>query len=178
VNDAENELAMGADISSLWGKVPFQSTKAICLMSGEKGVSGQINFEQKGDSVRLVGELKGLPPNTDHGFHIHEFGDLSNGCTSAGEHFNPDTKPHGAPTDKNRHCGDLGNVVANEKGVAKIDITDNYISLKHNKYCIVGRALVVHEQKDDLGRGGNPASLLTGNAGGRLACGIIGLQTY
>lgn len=84
-------------------------------------------------------------------------------------------KTHGAPSDDVRHVGDLGNIEADEKGYAKIEMTDKIISLNSGETNILGRAIVVHTGEDDLGRGGHPDSLTTGNAGGRVACGIIGI---
>ncbi|KAK2558081.1 Superoxide dismutase [Cu-Zn] [Acropora cervicornis] len=72
------------------------------------------------------------------------------------------------------HHGDLGNIIANEQGVAKVDMTDKLVSLV-GKDSVVGRTIVVHEKADDLGKGGNEESTKTGNAGGRLACGVIGI---
>lgn len=77
-----------------------------------------------------------------HGFHVHEFGDNTNGCTSAGPHYNPHNKEHGAPEDANRHVGDLGNVQADANGVAKINIQDAQITL-NGQQSIIGRSLVV-----------------------------------
>ncbi|KAF3497070.1 hypothetical protein DY000_02058026 [Brassica cretica] len=90
-------------------------------------------------------------------------------------HFNPDGKTHGAPEDANRHAGDLGNIIVGDDGTATFTITDSQIPLS-GPNSIVGRAVVVHADPDDLGKGGHELSLSTGNAGGRVACGIIGLQ--
>uniref|UniRef100_A0A1I8B7N9 Superoxide dismutase [Cu-Zn] n=1 Tax=Meloidogyne hapla TaxID=6305 RepID=A0A1I8B7N9_MELHA len=111
------------------------------------------------------------------GFHVHAYGDLTNGCVSAGPHYNPTNMTHGGPQDEVRHVGDLGNVHAKEDGVAKIDFEDTKISLV-GPTAIVGRTLVVHALEDDLGRGTDDKaeeSKKTGNAGPRLACGVIGL---
>lgn len=121
----------------------------------------------------MNGQLTGLKQGL-HGFHIHEFGDNTNGCISAGPHFNPDKKEHGGPTDAERHVGDLGNVEANAEGIAKINIHDKQISLT-GPNSILGRTVVVHADPDDLGKGGHELSKTTGNAGGRLACAVIGL---
>lgn len=121
----------------------------------------------------MTGEVSKLVPGK-HGFHIHEFGDNTNGCTSAGPHFNPAGKTHGGPTDNVRHAGDLGNVIANAEGIAKVDISDAQISLTGSN-SILGRTVVVHADEDDLGKGGHELSLSTGNAGARLACGVIGI---
>ncbi|TVU06214.1 hypothetical protein EJB05_49415, partial [Eragrostis curvula] len=117
--------------------------------------------------------VTGLAPGL-HGFHLHEFGDTTNGCISTGPHFNPNNMTHGAPEDEVRHAGDLGNIVANAEGVAEATIVDKQIPLS-GPNSVVGRAFVVHELEDDLGKGGHELSLSTGNAGGRLACGVVGL---
>lgn len=121
----------------------------------------------------MSGEINGLEKGL-HGFHIHEFGDNTNGCISAGPHFNPHNKEHGGPKHEVRHVGDLGNVEADGKGVAKVDIVDNMISLE-GEHNIIGRTLVVHADVDDFGDGGHELSKSTGNAGARLACGVIGI---
>jgi len=150
------------------------SSKAVVVLRGDSTVTGTVTFEQSGSGpVKVSGEVSGLTPG-QHGFHVHEFGDNTNGCTSAGPHFNPTGKEHGAPDDENRHFGDLGNVVADNSGVAKVNITDKLLTLT-GPNSIVGRSLVVHADPDDLGRGGHELSKTTGNAGGRLACGVIGL---
>ena len=136
----------------------------------------QLFFKMiQGDAVKVTGQIDGLAPG-QHGFHIHQFGDNTDGCTSAGPHFNPDGCDHGAPEDPKgaRHAGDLGNVLADESGKAAIDITDKFISLT-GENSILGRTVVVHADIDDLGKGGHELSLKTGNAGGRLACGVIGI---
>jgi Cu-Zn family superoxide dismutase len=90
--------------------------KAVCVLTGTAGVEGVVTFTQSGDGpTKVSGDLKGLAAGK-HGFHIHEFGDTTNGCMSTGPHFNPAGKDHGAPTDENRHAGDLGNVVATADG--------------------------------------------------------------
>ncbi|XP_033127259.1 superoxide dismutase [Cu-Zn]-like [Anneissia japonica] len=148
--------------------------KAVCILVGEK-VKGVINFEQADadSAVKVSGEVTGLIPG-QHGFHIHEFGDYTSGCSSAGSHFNPFGKTHGGPEDEIRHVGDLGNCVADESGIAKVDLTDNLLKLT-GIHSIIGRSVVVHADVDDLGKGGHEQSLTTGNAGGRLACGVIGI---
>ena len=130
--------------------------------------------------MRIKYDIQGLSDG-DHGFHIHEYGDLRNGCVSAGPHFNPYHNVHGgldSPSTK-RHLGDLGNITS-KNGRAKGTLHAPHLKLAQGKTAILGRMIVVHENKDDLGLGtGNKRkeSLLTGNAGKRLACGIIGLSS-
>jgi len=148
--------------------------KAVCVIKGDT-VNGVVRFEQTSESgpTKITGEIKGLAKGL-HGFHVHEWGDNTNGCTSAGAHFNPHGKTHAGPKDDNRHVGDLGNVEAGDDGVAKFELVDQFISL-NGAHSVIGRTMVVHEKVDDLGKGGNDESLKTGNAGPRLGCGVIGL---
>jgi len=151
--------------------------KAVCVLAAGASscVTGTITFTQEkagGDTV-VSGQVKGLAPGK-HGFHIHQFGDYTNGCMSAGGHFNPCGKNHGGPGDVERHAGDLGNIEAGEDGVANVEITDSQVPLI-GENSIIGRSVVVHEKEDDVGKGGNEESLKTGNAGPRLACGVVGV---
>ena len=150
---------------------------AMCIMNpdGDSGVSGVVKLVQPaGGKTKITAEIKGLAPG-QHGFHIHEFGNLLEGCKTAGPHYNPFGKTHGAPDKEERHVGDLGNVVAGEDGVAKYEIEDHLVQLTGER-TVIGRSFVVHAGVDDLGEGGHELSSTTGNAGGRLACGVIGLS--
>lgn len=80
---------------------------------------------------------------------------------------------HGAPKDEIRHVGDLGNIRADSNGVAKTAFSDSLITLMGPR-SIIGRGVIVHQDVDDLGKGGNADSLKTGNAGARAACGVVG----
>lgn len=118
----------------------------------------------------IDGVIDGLSPGL-HGVHIHECGDLSRGCDSLGKHYNPRHTQHGGPesdADK-RHAGDLGNIEADLNGRAKFRFIDRIITVPE----IIGRSIVVTENADDFGTGGNEQSLIDGNSGARLACGII-----
>ncbi|XP_047973249.1 superoxide dismutase [Cu-Zn], chloroplastic [Salvia hispanica] len=148
--------------------------KAVAVLKGTSGVEGVVTLTQDGEGPTTVNvRITGLAPGK-HGFHLHEFGDTTNGCISTGPHFNPNGLTHGAPEDEVRHAGDLGNIIANAEGVAEATIVDSQIPLT-GPNAVVGRAFVVHELEDDLGKGGHELSLSTGNAGGRLACGVVGL---
>nr|AFN20997.1 SOD [Bombyx mori nucleopolyhedrovirus]AFN21137.1 SOD [Bombyx mori nucleopolyhedrovirus]AFN21276.1 SOD [Bombyx mori nucleopolyhedrovirus]AGX01377.1 SOD [Bombyx mori nucleopolyhedrovirus]AIS92756.1 superoxide dismutase [Bombyx mori nucleopolyhedrovirus] len=148
--------------------------KAICIISGD--VHGKIYFRQESANrpLKISGYLLNLPRGL-HGFHVHEYGDTSNGCTSAGEHFNPTDEDHGAPDAEIRHVGDLGNIKSvGYNSLTEINMMDNVMSL-YGPHNIIGRSLVVHTDKDDLGLTDHPLSKTTGNSGGRLGCGIIAI---
>merc|ERR1711935_704256 len=125
---------------------------AVCVMNpdGGSGVSGIVKMTQtEGQKVKIVADIKGLTPG-QHGFHIHQYGNLIEGCKTAGPHYNPFNKTHGGPGKEERHVGDLGNVIAGEDGVANFEIVDDQIKLfgEHN---VIGRSFVVHADEDDLG---------------------------
>jgi Cu-Zn family superoxide dismutase len=146
------------------------SLSAVCILYPTEGneTSGIVKFTRTSDGIRIVADVNGLTPGK-HGFHIHEFGDCSSlDGKSAGGHFNPDNKKHGAPDDLERHVGDLGNLVAGDDGKAHYERLDKVISL-NGPNSIIGRGIIVHAGEDDL------TSQPTGNAGARLACGVIGL---
>ncbi|KAL6728638.1 hypothetical protein Aduo_010392 [Ancylostoma duodenale] len=134
---------------------------------------GSVTFRQTGRTVTIRGTVSGLTPGL-HGFHVHETGDLGNGCLASGPHYNPTNMVHGGPMDTIRHVGDLGNINTPASGDTVIDITDNVLSLT-GPQSIVGRAIVIHADPDDLGRGNAPTSNTTGNSGARVACGVIRL---
>jgi Cu-Zn family superoxide dismutase len=137
-------------------------------------IKGYVIFTEHDDKIRIDLNLSGLKPLSEHGFHVHEAGDLTDNCTSMCAHFNPYNKTHGCPGMKNRHVGDLGNIKTNAKGEAKYTFFDDVIKLRGNKCNIIGRGLVIHEDPDDCGKGDNQDSLKTGNSGKRIACAVIG----
>ena len=152
-------------------------THAYCIMNPDGGssVSGVVRMVQHGTGkTKITARIEGLTPGL-HGFHIHQYGNLSEGCKSAGPHFNPFGLTHGAPDADERHVGDLGNVTAGADGVAVYELEDHLVQLT-GENSVIGRSFVVHAGVDDLGLGGHELSKTTGNAGGRLACGTIGLS--
>lgn len=146
-----------------------ETLKAVVVLHATEGskAHGTITFTQKGDVVEIKGSVMGLKPG-EHAFHIHEFGDCSghDGMTTGG-HFNPTGKKHGAPDAEERHVGDLGNIKANDEGMAMIDMKDKMISLT-GKNSIIGRGAIVHAAADDF------KTQPTGNAGARVAAGVVG----
>ncbi len=144
--------------------------RAIAVLRPTDGskVSGIVTFTREGDKVKVVAQIEGLTPGK-HGFHIHEWGDCSSkDGSAAGGHFNPAGAPHGAPTDAKHHAGDLGNLEAGQDGMAHLEHLDSVLKFD-GPNSIIGRGLIVHANPDDL------KTQPTGNAGGRLACGAIGL---
>ena len=146
---------------------PLRATAALQPTKGSMAF-GEATFEQAGDKVRVVVFAQGLKPDAEHGFHIHEAGDCSSGDgMSAKGHFNPHGKPHGTPGSAERHAGDLPSLKAGNDGRAKVDVTVDAISIGSGAGNIVGRGLIVHADPDDY------KTQPTGNAGARLACGVI-----
>ena len=150
--------------------------KAICVLKPEPGseATGVVHFEQPAfhAKCKINADFKNVPEGK-HGFHIHQFGNLTQGCTTAGPHYNPYKKTHGGSDDEERHVGDLGNVVAGPDGTATFSHEDSLITL-FGDFTVLGRSCVLHAGVDDLGKGGHELSKTTGNAGGRIACGVIG----
>jgi Cu-Zn family superoxide dismutase len=145
-------------------------THAIAVLHPGKDskVAGTVHFKKEGSGVHVTGALTGLAAGT-HGFHSHEFGDCSAAdFPAAGGHFNPAGNPHGGPKDAKRHEGDMGNIEATGDGNATIDYVDSALAFA-GAQSIVGRGVIVHANPDDF------KTQPTGNAGGRVACGVIGV---
>lgn len=132
-------------------------------------VTGKVHFVQDAHGmVKVSGQVSGLQPNTEHGFHIHETGNCASADgSSAGGHFNPGRTAHGKHGHGVQHAGDLPNLRANANGMAVVQYETAQISLGQGSNNIAGRALIVHAQPDDY------QSQPTGNAGARLACAVI-----
>jgi Cu-Zn family superoxide dismutase len=129
---------------------------------------GEATFEQVGDRVRVVVFVEGLKPGQEHGLHIHEAGDCSSGDgMSAKGHFNPFGKPHGHPGGAERHAGDLPALKANKEGRANVQVDLDLITVTPGPASIIARGLIVHAAPDDY------KTQPTGNAGARIACGVI-----
>lgn len=154
--------------------MPSKPIYAIAVFNDS--IKGTVKFSEDltNNRIKIDLNISGLKPKSEHGFHVHEAGDLSDKCTSMCAHFNPYGSTHGSPDMKKRHVGDLGNIITNNKGDAKYTFYDKIIKLRGNKANIIGRGLIIHEDKDDCGQGENPDSLKTGNAGKRIACAVIG----
>lgn len=145
-------------------------SRAVANLQPTKGnaANGQVIFEQKGSGVLVAAEVSGLKPNAEHGFHIHEKGDCSApDATSAGGHFNPSGKSHGAHHSGQAHAGDMPNLRSDMYGAARLSAQLPNVTLNPGENNIVGKAVIVHAMPDDY------KTQPTGNAGARLACGVI-----
>jgi Cu-Zn family superoxide dismutase len=144
-----------------------RATAALQPTKGNK-TFGEATFEQVGDKVRVVVFVQGLKPGQEHGLHIHEAGDCSSGDgMSTKGHFNPFGKPHGHPGGAERHAGDLPALKANKAGRANVQVDLDIITVTPGPASVVGRGLIVHAAPDDY------KTQPTGNAGARIACGVI-----
>ena len=135
-----------------------------------KTLEGIVLFIQKEDHVNIKIDIKGLKKNHLHGFHIHESGDLREGCKSCCDHYNPKNTEHGGLY--GGHAGDLGNIKTDETGACKMTLkTDKFLVDE-----ILGRSIIIHEDEDDLGLGDFEDSKKTGHSGARIACSVIGIS--
>jgi superoxide dismutase, Cu-Zn family len=133
---------------------------------------GTVHFQEQRDGrVEVVVDITGVPPGV-HGFHVHEKGDCGNNGNNAGGHFNPAGMAHGAPDAQSHHAGDFGNVTADDKGEVHTRFMTHSVTVKEGmSNSVAGRAVVLHANPDDL------VTQPTGNAGGRIACGVVTLHT-
>ena len=146
-------------------------SKAATTQPSDNNVHGVVTFTQTGDKVKITAHIMGLAPNSEHAFHIHEKGDISApDLSSAGGHFNPEGHQHGGPDAAQHHAGDLGNIKADGMGMAMFDMTVDDITIGGAKNDITGKAVIIHAKPDDL------KTQPSGNAGGRIAGGVIEMK--
>ncbi|MBT8484345.1 MAG: superoxide dismutase family protein [Phycisphaerales bacterium] len=164
--------AAGCETTShVHGSSLGDATRAVAVLSPTEGnqTRGQIWFHQQGSRVTVTATVEGLEPSSEHAWHIHEYGDITGPAgTATGGHYNPEGHAHGLPGNPARHAGDFGNLVADATGRAHKVITVENITIAGTRNPIVGRGVIVHAKMDD---GGQP----TGNAGARIAQGVIGI---
>lgn len=131
-------------------------------------VSGNVFIEEKDGGLEVDVNVAGVPPGK-HGFHIHENGDCSDMGKAAGGHYNPDNVMHGLATKdglSHAHAGDFGNIEVDTSGSGTLKFFMPGLTLTGEKYNVSGKTVILHEKEDDFGQP-------TGNAGGRIGCGII-----
>lgn len=142
------------------------TTVAKAKITGK--ANGEVSFVPTMEGVVMKVSVRGLPPGSTHGYHIHENGVCERpGYKSAGDHFNPGDHSHGGPAASVKHVGDLGNLVSNANGMAEKEILMRDIK---DVNIIKNKAIIIHEKADDL------ISQPSGDAGDRIACGIINLE--
>lgn len=130
----------------------------------EKQISGTIRFIEQMDLVKISGTVDGLPAGK-HGFHVHS----GTSCDNPGDHYNPESKKHGAATEKENHTGDLGNLVADSTGKAQYELLDADLTLSGSQ-SVIGKALIIHLDEDKY----SPQP--SGDSGEKIGCGIIKMQ--
>jgi len=158
-----NLFVMGSSISTP------RITEAVSVINTDR-IKGVVIFSQKNEYVLVKVNVRGLKKNGLHGFHIHESGDLRDGCKSCCAHYNPDNKEHAGV--EGGHAGDLGNLKTNDSGECKMNIRVNKFTVDD----ILGRSIIIHEDEDDLGLGTHEDSKTTGHSGARIACSVIGIS--
>lgn len=151
------------------GEGPQQAVAKLQPTAGHEGASGMVTFTQEEGGVRIDADVSGLEPGM-HGFHVHEFGDLTaDDGTSLGGHFNPTEEPHAGPEAEERHAGDLGNIEVGDDGTGTYSRVDPRLSLS-GEHSIIGRGFVIHAGQDDL------TTQPTGDAGARVLVGVIAVD--
>lgn len=159
---------MGAALMTS-GLLEAHEAKAVLLPKSGSNVSGAVHFKDVRGGVRVRVEARGLPAGK-HGFHIHAKGDCSSADgKSAGGHYNPGKTKHGGPDSREHHAGDLGNITAGGSGSVNLETVFKGVSILGGQSPIAGRGVIIHAKADDL------SSQPTGAAGGRIACGVIGV---
>jgi Cu-Zn family superoxide dismutase len=171
-SSGSSNMQAGGDMMKKVAVAQVKPSQAATTQPANNNVGGTVTFTQTApDTVVVMVDLTGFQPNTSHGFHIHDKGDLSApDLSSAGPHFNPAGHKHGGPNAPMAHAGDLGNVTADADGKVKTEITTHGITLDKSNTGIVGRSILVHAKEDDLKT--DPS----GNSGARIAGGVIEMK--
>jgi Cu-Zn family superoxide dismutase len=162
-------LATAALLGACAATAPSGPSASAQLMATKgNAVTGDVRFSRQGTAVLVAGEVRGLTPYAEHGFHIHDKGDCSSGDgMSTGGHFNPLAKAHGAHAHSEHHAGDLVSLKADASGVATFSYTSTAITVGEGATDVIGRGLIVHRDPDDF------KTQPTGNSGPRVACAVI-----
>jgi len=160
--------ALVSACGTMGGKAGASADIAPTAAMSPNPTTGKVSFTALEHGVRIAGEVRGLAPGTEHGFHIHEMGSCANNGDAAGGHFNPAGGTHGKFAAPGNHAGDLPSLVADASGSARFSFEDHSLSMTDGAANnVIGRALVVHRDRDDF------TSQPAGNSGARIACGVI-----
>jgi Cu-Zn family superoxide dismutase len=152
---------------------PHAGPTAVAAIEARSGSSltGIATFVQNGDSVHVTVDVSNAPQGI-HAVHLHEKGDCSApDATSAGGHFNPAHMEHGSPDAAAHHAGDFGNMSVGEEGHGHLELDTRMLTVLPGDRSVDGRAVVVHAKEDDM------HTQPTGNAGGRIGCGVVAVKT-
>jgi len=165
-NEHHHDSAKAMSTAGEMAVAELKPSKAATTQPTNNDVTGTVTFTQADDGVHVVAHVMGLSPG-QHGFHIHEKGDLSDpGLQSVGPHYNPAHSHHGGPATPEHHAGDFGNLTADASGHATLEMTFKGVKLSD----VVNRSVIVHAGSDDLKT--DPA----GNSGARVAGGVIEMK--
>ncbi len=161
-------MAAAIFVSACASNMAGQSATAQLAATQGNTAAGTVTFTQQGNAVLVAGEVRGLAPGKEHGFHIHDKGDCSSGDgMSTGGHFNPTGAAHGAHDQNQHHAGDLVSLKADAYGMARFSYTSTTLSVGQGMADVIGRGLIVHRDADDF------KTQPTGNSGPRIACAVI-----
>jgi len=170
-----NETVATSEDSPPMPPLTIPEKLGVAMMKGtQEGsqIEGLVSFAEYEDGLNIDIVLANVPGSGNHGIHIHENGSCDDGGKAAGGHFNPDGVDHGMLSKdgfENAHVGDMGNIEINEDGEGRASTVLAGVQLDNGPYAIVNKAVILHEKEDDFGQP-------TGNAGGRIGCGIITLM--
>lgn len=169
-----DDLATGTDAGLAVDEPPAttaQGDEATAVLESPDGQArGEVRFVRDAAGVRVEAHISGIEGSGPHGFHVHENGTCDPpSFESAGGHFNPAAAEHACPPTSPRHAGDLGNVEIGEDGSGHLEMTTDLLSLDGDD-SVIGKAVLVHGHVDDC------ASQPSGDAGPRLACGVVALS--
>ncbi|WPU63525.1 superoxide dismutase family protein [Peredibacter starrii] len=148
-------------------KAPQNIAEADLTSATKKDLKAEVIFQTVPEGLKITADATGLTPNSTHGFHVHKVGKCEGpDYKSAGDHFNPTNMQHGSPKSEKSHMGDMGNLVANAKGEAHMEMILKKDEAKDLKE-FAGKSVVIHAKADDF------KSQPAGDSGARIACGLI-----
>ncbi|WP_408096581.1 superoxide dismutase family protein [Peredibacter sp. HCB2-198] len=148
-------------------KTPSKIAEADLSSATQKNLKAEVIFQTVPEGLKITADATGLTPNTTHGFHVHQVGKCEGpDFKTAGDHFNPTNMKHGSPKSEMSHMGDMGNLVANAKGEAHMEMILKKDEAKDLQE-FAGKSVIIHAKADDF------KTQPSGDSGARIACGVI-----